>query len=486
MYSPSRLDLIELLGGKGAFLHDWDIPILAGAAEAVPDWGYIVEIGAAYGASAVILLANSGPTVTVHSVDPFHIDPINHWSSTAQECRGAVYGALSKLDRKDDLDRWQLIPETAHDTARRLQEVNEYAGRKIDLLVIDGDHLLQGVLQDVHDWVGLVKPGGTILLHDSRHNPKNPPDVHAVEGDRDGGLPGPTHVAQIMMDSPLVRLFDARAGFSYTAWTRTGVDAGLTLFTTVKHFDQEVNRKNQTNALTSWQKMTPRPQVLVFCDTKDVFDVVNLGGQPILDYPRTDRGMPLVNGMFDIAQKMALHNQVTFVNADITLPTNFPWVVRATQSRFMVDYMIVGQRWDTDMILWDFDHSEWEEELERYVRMNGKLHAPTGKDFFAFQRPLPFDIPEFAIARCIFDNWILKTAITTGMDVVDATEALFVVHGNHVNYVTGNNPLPGEDDFHNDPEYDVNVELGGDAFSDGHIDQTPWILRADGRFELRG
>jgi len=479
MNLPTRLGLIDLMDGKPAFLHDRDIPVLAWYAAQVPQGGLIVEIGAAYGASSVVLLASKQTDVIVQSIDPFAVDPINEWRATDRECRVAVATALDKLCKGDvTTSRWALIPDTSHNVAMATDP-----HMQIDLLVIDGDHLLPGVLQDFHDWVGFIKPGGIILLHDSRHDPKNGPDVHAVEGDDGGGLPGPTHVALIMAESPLVELIDAKAGFSYTAWRRTEVDAGLSFFTTVKHFTPGLNRTNQANALLSWQYMLPRPKVYVFCEQQDVADVIAFGGMPVLDYPRTDRGMPYVNGMFEIAQDLSPHDQIVYVNADIMLPTNFPWVLRAVQSRFMENYMVVGQRWDVDLPRWDFDTPDWERELCDYVAQCGKLHAPTGKDYFAFKRPLSIDVGEFVVARCVFDNWILRTAIESGMNVVDATEVIFTVHGNHPIYTTENAPVG--DTFLTDPEYLANKARAGDNWNRGHIDETPWILRADGTFVRR-
>jgi len=472
MSLPDRLGLIELLG-KPAFLHDRDIPVLAWYAAQVPDQGVIVEIGVAYGASAYMLLTNSRETAVVWSIDPFAVDPINQWQATERECRVAVAKALDETALCSPANaRWTLLHATSHEAALAL---SPYV--TIDLLVIDGDHLLPGVLQDFHDWVGFVKPGGIILLHDSRHNPKNDPDVHAVEGDEEGGLPGPTHVALIMAESPLVELIDAKAGFSYTAWRRTKVDAGLTFFTTVKHFTRGQVSINQSNAFNSWQQMLPRPKVLVFCEREDVTSVVELGGIPILDYPHTVLGMPYVDGMFELVQQHSAHDMIVFVNADMILPTNFPWVLRAVESRFMQNFLVVGQRWDVDMAYHlNFGDSAWEQSLREYVAVSGKLHAPTGKDYFAFKRPLSIDVGNFAVARWVFDNWILRTAIETGMDVVDATEVVFAVHGNHDIY---------REDFRDDPDVIENLAMGGDNWNKGHINESPWILRADGTFDRR-
>jgi cephalosporin hydroxylase len=49
-------------------------------------------------------------------------------------------------------------------------------GDPVDVLVIDGDHHLDGILADLEDYGTLVRPGGLILLHDVL--PECFPEVH--------------------------------------------------------------------------------------------------------------------------------------------------------------------------------------------------------------------------------------------------------------------------------------------------------------------
>lgn len=57
-------------------------------------------------------------------------------------------------------------------TRRRVSEI--LAGRKADLLFIDGDHSLAGVRQDFRDYSKLVARGGLIAFHDIAHHPEVP------------------------------------------------------------------------------------------------------------------------------------------------------------------------------------------------------------------------------------------------------------------------------------------------------------------------
>jgi len=208
----TRTELIALLGNP-AFLHDTEIPILARYAQQVR-CGPIVEIGAAFGASAVIFLANSPRYISVHSIDPFIADPISGWNASTALCKQSVRRALQYVHRLSEYNRWQLHVTRSHNLAMKWNQ-------SIELLFIDGDHHYRGVRMDFDDWEKFIQPGGIILLHDSRHNPAAPNDVCTLDGDDHGGLPGPTQLAKELRDHPRFELIET--GFTLTIWRRRDV-----------------------------------------------------------------------------------------------------------------------------------------------------------------------------------------------------------------------------------------------------------------------
>jgi hypothetical protein len=59
------------------------------------------------------------------------------------------------------------------------------------------------------------------------------------------------------------------------------------------------------------------------------------------------------------------------------------------------------------------------------------LHPSTGIDYFAFPRKLRWSLPPFAVGRPGWDNWLICRARELGVPVIDATQAVMVVHQNH-------------------------------------------------------
>jgi len=93
---------------------------------------------------------------------------------------------------------------------------------------------------------------------------------------------------------------------------------------------------------------------------------------------------------------------------------------------------MVGQRWDVDITeIRDFQKKGWEEELREYARRHGKLHPPTGIDYFVFSRGLWKYIPPFAIGRTTWDNWLIYGARDRSAAVIDATNVVMAIHQNH-------------------------------------------------------
>jgi hypothetical protein len=84
------------------------------------------------------------------------------------------------------------------------------------------------------------------------------------------------------------------------------------------------------------------------------------------------------------------------------------------------------------------------------------LHAPVGSDYFVFPRHLFTTIPDFAIGRAGWDNWMIYEARRCAYRVVDLTGSVQVVHQNH-DY----SHLPGGQPHYRLPETADNTRMAG-------------------------
>ena len=101
--------------------------------------------------------------------------------------------------------------------------------------------------------------------------------------------------------------------------------------------------------------------------------------------------------------------------------------VRREHARFL----LLGRRRDLTLTgKLDFADG-WETQLRERAKTQGKLHGPTGLDYFVFVRGSVGGLPPFAIGRPGWDNWLVYRARALGLPIIDATQRVLVVHQNH-------------------------------------------------------
>src|ERR1700681_50280 len=121
----------------------------------------------------------------------------------------------------------------------------------------------------------------------------------------------------------------------------------LTLFAIPKNFRGHI-ATIQRNAIASWTRLTPRPEILLFGDEEGAAEIAReLGLRHFPEVTRNEFGTPLIDDLFSKAEKNASTPLVGYVNSDIILTDDFTASlnrVRAAHEKFMM----VGRRWDLD------------------------------------------------------------------------------------------------------------------------------------------
>ena len=205
----------------------------------------------------------------------------------------------------------------------------------------------------------------------------------------------------------------------------------LTIFTTPKNFDG-IFYTIQNNALGSWRALSPDIEIIIFGNSKGSKKTAKkINAKYVPEVRCSPRGVPYLSDLFYKASNIAKYSILMFINADIILPDNFLSIVEITSQSFS-KFLMVGYRWDMDVVdIVDF-HNQTESELFwEGARKKGLKHACTGIDYFVFRKNSFKDFPDFAIGRPGYDNWLIWYSRRCFIPVIDSSSKVMVVHQNH-------------------------------------------------------
>ena len=132
------------------------------AAAACHSGDQIVEIGSFRGRSTIVLASVAAPGVSVVAIDPH-----------AGNDRGPneLDGYAAEADEDHEVFNRNLAAAGVTDRVRHVREMSDGAHSAVEgdiaVLYIDGAHRYGPARQDIEQWGVRVRPGGTLLIHDS-------------------------------------------------------------------------------------------------------------------------------------------------------------------------------------------------------------------------------------------------------------------------------------------------------------------------------
>lgn len=254
----------------------------------------------------------------------------------------------------------------------------------------------------------------------------------------------------------------------------------LCIFTAPKPFVDVHISLIQRNAIRSWQAMGPQVEVLLVGDEPGIAEAAaELGVRHIRDVKTNAHGTPLVSAIFDAARAASSAPLLAYVNADIILLPEFISTIDQVAER-SEKFVLLGQRFDLQVTEAIDLATGWDDRLRTDLAVRGKLHPLGGSDYFVFPRHLYTEMPDFAIGRAGWDNWMIFEALTRGWNPVDATPSLTIVHQAHdYSHLNARNHQRHE-------ETEENTQLGGgmrhmfmlldvpDRLAGGVVRKAPW------------
>jgi hypothetical protein len=218
----------------------------------------------------------------------------------------------------------------------------------------------------------------------------------------------------------------------------------ITIFTAPKPFTNPHIALIQRNAILSWKNLGREVDVILIGDEPGIADFAEEAEvRHLPEVSRNSRGTPYISSIFNLAHENSSSPLLACINADmITLP-DFMQAARDVQKK-LKDFLIVGQRWDLD-VREPVDFSPgWDERIRKQVAECGRIHPPTGSDYFIYPRHCFTEMPDFVIGRPGWDNWTIYSARWHGWALVDASQGVTIVHQDHdYSHLPGGRPPYG-------------------------------------------
>jgi len=205
----------------------------------------------------------------------------------------------------------------------------------------------------------------------------------------------------------------------------------LTIFTTPKPFTKPNIDVIQNNALLSWVNLGKEVEVLLIGEEEGVAKAaVQYGIRFFQEVKRNQLGTPLISSMFNLARINSKSPYLAIINTDILLLPDIIQTLKIVLTQFE-KFVIAGQRWDLEVKEKLNFSGDFYTQLIQMNKQSGRLHPPMGSDYFIFPRECYVDVPDFAIGRAGWDNWMLFKSRWEGWPLIDASRDITIIHQDH-------------------------------------------------------
>lgn len=255
--------------------------------------------------------------------------------------------------------------------------------------------------------------------------------------------------------------------------------AFLTLFSAPKPFVDPHIAAIQRNAVRSWLALGSEVEVVLLGSDEGVAEAAQeMRVRHIPEIKTNTLGTPLISSLFDAARALNDSPLLAYVNTDIILFDDFLASAKLV-SRSISKFLLVGQRWDLDVHQPLEIRDGWQTRLKEECRRNGSLHKPMGSDYFIYPRECFQHIPDFAVGRAGWDNWMIYESRRRGWKTIDATQEIMIIHQSH-DY----SHLPNGQPHYRLPETSDNVRMAGGKRAIFHLRDANYQL-SNGKVEKK-
>lgn len=190
---------------------------------------------------------------------------------------------------------------------------------------------------------------------------------------------------------------------------------------------------SQHNAIKSWMRLEPRPEIILAGDDEGVADfAADNGLRHAPGLGRTPDGYVSVQSMFNIANREVRTDVVALVDSDIILMNDFAETVEKYETAS--NFLLGGYRRAVQVPELLGFAPGWEQRLKDRVLSGGQVYKKEwggGSDYHVYRSGLYVDSPDFSLGRGHWDGWVMWHALNEGCELIDCTDEIFAVHQNH-------------------------------------------------------
>ena len=206
----------------------------------------------------------------------------------------------------------------------------------------------------------------------------------------------------------------------------------LTIFAIPKPF-VESTAVIQKNAIRSWKRLGPTVDVVLIGDEPGIAEAAqDLDVRHVPSLRKNKSGTPLLSSAFQIAHDVTQSPILVYCNCDVILLPDFTLMVQRLIASKLQEFVAFGQRIDLQVDgSVDFENAVELERLLLDCHQHGRESSIVCKEYFVFSRRLYDSIPDFAVGRGNWDNWMIHFAKQQGLPVVDVTACVTAIHQSH-------------------------------------------------------
>lgn len=206
----------------------------------------------------------------------------------------------------------------------------------------------------------------------------------------------------------------------------------ITFFSVPKAFKWHIGII-QTNAIKSWVRLKPKPEIILLGDAEGTKEICKQLGLIHISLSSTsqEETAPFVNDIFYKAMQGASSNFLCMVNTDIIL---FQDIIKTFEliTHSFHRFLMISSRYNMDVEkLLDMDDETFLKSFRRQALEKKDMYPAGGTDFFIFPKRLYSSIPPFLLGRGYWDNWLMAEARRLNAPIIDVTYDVVALHQNH-------------------------------------------------------